>query len=913
MSIIMVFGEFGSLGVRAEAEVNEVNTEYVEEETKEDAGEPVAEEAANDVVWKVPAADWYEDYEYQKDDAGKKIILKKPVKTLSGNIVVPGAARIGTEDYSVVIAHNGGLEPRERKNNSFWYDTDSNISGIKLESGVSFAENDCSQLFAGMFGKLKVIDISAVDFSKVTDMSGMFYCCTSLEEINLGDFDTSKVTTMKSMFDQCGSLKSIDAAKFETSNVTDMSSMFCACNSLETLDVSGFDTSKVTNMNYMFSCKKVKILDVSHFDTSKVTSMQDMFSYCEGLTSIDVSGFNTSAVTDMWSLFYSCKNLESIDITTFDTSKVKVLSRLFARCEKLKSIDLSKLDMSSCESIEGMFEGCVNLESVDLSKFNTSKVSDMHELFCDCEKLKEIDLSGFDTSQVITMGRMFCGCYNLETLKLGSFDTSNCKNMYQMFSGCRKLTKLDVSGFKTSKVTDMSSMFSGCPGLTELDVSRFDTSAAESMTYMFEGCEGLAKLELRNFVISESCRTYGMLRDSAENIYLPSCWKKDKYYDEQPDELKNWVRIKKIYFYGSKEAWDKLGYEQADGVEIIFNYTQDMPEPPLVVEEEKTEEEEEEEEKTEEEQRVEGPSPMNPVPVIDKDTKELYLVKGQKFTLPEGEWKSSNTKKLKISKTGLLTAKKKSDTPIVLSKGEQNINVYITQPVMVKKSFGIESGGVRQIDINYDKAHLGIRWYSASPDIAEVDASGKLTARSKGTAVITAYINGSAYKCKVKVKESIAAAERKLHLTVGDPKSLKIKGLKKPVWNVSDNSIAVFEKGKVKALKAGETTLTTENNGKKYIVHVYAEDPVLSGTGITSTGKNKYSLNIKLGEKLGFNFAKMEQTVIFASGKGDIAFADINTGALEGFYGYIQANHKGKAKLTAKVNGKKLTISVNVE
>ena len=42
-----------------------------------------------------------------------------------------------------------------------------------------------------------------VNTNNVTDMSGMFYECSSLKEINLSNFNTDNITNMKSMFYGC--------------------------------------------------------------------------------------------------------------------------------------------------------------------------------------------------------------------------------------------------------------------------------------------------------------------------------------------------------------------------------------------------------------------------------------------------------------------------------------------------------------------------------------------------------------------------------------------------------------------------------------------------------------------------------------------------------------------------------------
>ena len=73
---------------------------------------------------------------------------------------------------------------------------------------------------------------SKYDYSRITNMSGMFYDCKSLETIPL--LDTSQVKYMNSMFSGCKSLREIPF--LDTSNVTNMNAMFSGCESLETID-----------------------------------------------------------------------------------------------------------------------------------------------------------------------------------------------------------------------------------------------------------------------------------------------------------------------------------------------------------------------------------------------------------------------------------------------------------------------------------------------------------------------------------------------------------------------------------------------------------------------------------------------------------------------------------------------------
>ena len=134
-----------------------------------------------------------------------------------------------------------------------------------------------------------------------------------------------------------------------TSNVTDMSSMFYDCSSLTSLDLSNFDTSNVTNMSRMFErCNNLPSLDVSGFNTSNVTYMNYMFSGCSGLTSLDVSGFDTANVTNMNSMFFSCSKLTTIYAgDTWNTDKVTSSSYMFSGCTNLPNFSSSKVDKTA--------------------------------------------------------------------------------------------------------------------------------------------------------------------------------------------------------------------------------------------------------------------------------------------------------------------------------------------------------------------------------------------------------------------------------------------------------------------------------------------------------------------------------------------------------------------------------------
>ncbi|NMN01644.1 BspA family leucine-rich repeat surface protein [Bifidobacterium panos] len=416
-----------------------------------------------------------------------------------------------------------------------------------------------SSLFKGFSGLTGFVGLDQIDTSNVTDMSAMFYECSSLESLTLSsnfvtssvksmycmfyncsklpsltlpsNFDTSNVTDMSYMFTGCLKLVSLDASSFKTSNVTNMSYMFAGCSSLSSLTLSSnFDTSNVTDMSYMFGgCSKLVLLDVSSFKTSKVMNMSYMFGDCSSLSSLTLpSSFDTSSVTNMsymfgdcsslssltlpssfvtssvesmYCMFYNCLKLPSLDVSSFKTSKVTDMRYMFADCSSLSSLTLpSSFDTSSVTSMVCMFSGCSKLPSLDVSSFDTSKVTDMDTMFADCSSLKSLNLSNFVTSSVTNMRQMFADCSSLSSLTLSSsFDTSKVTDMDTMFGGCSSLKSLNLSSFVTSSVTNMRQMFTTCSSLESLDIPKFDTLKVTDMEAMFAACSSLKSLNLSNF------------------------------------------------------------------------------------------------------------------------------------------------------------------------------------------------------------------------------------------------------------------------------------------------------------------------------------------------------------------------------------------------------------------------------
>ena len=272
------------------------------------------------------------------------------------------------------------LEAKEINTKIFRKNTELYLNGKKIEFDYKIKVNNSS----------KEIKVKFKFTTNLTNISFMFYNCSSLQSINLSSLNSSNIINMSHMFSGCSSLQSINLSSFDKTNLTDISHMFFMCFSLKSIDLSSFNTTNVTNMSNMFdNCSSLKSIDLSSFNTTNVINMSNMFFNCNSLQSLDLSSFNTTNVTNMSHMFFSCSSLISIDLSSFNTANVTNMSYMFSHCSSLQSLDLSSFNTTNVTYMDDMFCFCSSLQSLDLSSFNTTNVTNMYEIFLHCYDLKK--------------------------------------------------------------------------------------------------------------------------------------------------------------------------------------------------------------------------------------------------------------------------------------------------------------------------------------------------------------------------------------------------------------------------------------------------------------------------------------------------------------------------------------------
>ena len=211
---------------------------------------------------------------------------------------------------------------------------------------------------------------------------------------------------------------------------------------------------------------------------------------------------------------------------------------------------------------------------------------------------------------------------------------------------------------------------------------------------------------------------------------------------------------------------------------------------------------------------------------------------------------------------------------------------------------------------------VDIEWSSDNADIAAVDDSGTVTAKSEGIAIITAKAGDSVDTCSVTVEEpadpkvtGITLSPDTLDLTVGDteilsPEVTADEGADTTVtWETSSRNVATVDNGKVTAVGPGTATITAKAGDQEATCEVKVSAQEMPAASIT-VAPTKLSLIVGESNTLAVATVPEGQAVSWTSSDDKIA-------AVSG--GKVTAVAKGTATITASVNGTELKCEVTVK
>lgn len=242
--------------------------------------------------------------------------------------------------------------------------------------------------------------------------------------------------------------------------------------------------------------------------------------------------------------------------------------------------------------------------------------------------------------------------------------------------------------------------------------------------------------------------------------------------------------------------------------------------------------------------------PFADVSTVDVAQSRITLVRGKTATVaalaranddddPRLLWSSSKPEVVSVDENGRIMAHITGNATITVAaeNGVKNsFRVFVvgkpkavTKLVIRSAPAKITKGKTAQLTpVITPQSATGavVKWKSSKPSVLSVDATGRITAKSVGTATITLLAGGKRARCEIRVRApvvSLRLPQKKLSLAVGQSRTLRValttadgKGAALK-WSSSKPEVAaVSRKGKLTALAPGKTTITVRaENGKK--------------------------------------------------------------------------------------------------
>lgn len=311
----------------------------------------------------------------------------------------------------------------------------------------------------------------------------------------------------------------------------------------------------------------------------------------------------------------------------------------------------------------------------------------------------------------------------------------------------------------------------------------------------------------------------------------------------------------------------------------------------------------------------------------------ITLQKGESFTLVAKVYPNDTTNKTVIwsssdstivSVNGGKIKAKSAGTAIITAKTVNEKSASYTVRVVImptgiklnKSSLTLQKGKSQTVKATLNPTNTtekNIKWTTSNSKVAAV-SNGKITAKSVGTATITAStVNGQTAKCTVKVIINPTSVKlNKNSLLLGKGKNYQLKATiypknatdKKIKWTSSNNKVLTVSNGKITAKSVGTAVITVKtSNGKTAKCTVKVE--ILP----TKIKLNKSEISIEKGKSYTLKATITPNNVT----NKKITWTSTNTKIATVKNGKITAKNTGTTTITAKTsNGKKISCKVNV-
>ena len=587
------------------------------------------------------------------------------------------------------------------------------------------------------------------------------------------------------------------------------------------------DSLEKIEFEAFYNCINLKIVDLS---SNLTTIGYDVFGNCKSISKIEIpkslkkfDGTWGRGTNLSYGAFGGCSNLKTVN---FEAGSTIVCAALFMGCDGIEEIELPDTiteigdsAFKNCKNLDRItmnngieilessaFEDCFSLTTINIP--NTVKAIS-NSTFQDCTSLTEVHLSNILKE---IPASTFSGCKKLTTINFPSTLTTIGNSA---FSGCESLPeailpsgveKIESNAFKNCKalkkaaVPDTvssigSSAFYGCEALTDITLGS-KLKKIESQT--FYGCTVLPSI-----VLPYNVTTIG---DSA----FVNCTKLT-----QITVPRNTTSIasnafsypKKMTMYGPSDCYAQT-YASGKGIKYV---TQDIHATSVSLDiTEKTAE------RYDDFQLTATIAPLNFTDAV--------------------VWTSSNEEVATVSDTGYVEICGVGTAVITVTAGNVKAACKITVPQLIdwiefdEDEIELKAGQTYQLKPYIspsDATNKKLKYTSSDTKVAEVSASGLVTAKSEGEAKIRAAatdgsdeyavcyvtVTGKAKVTGITLDRTSAEVKRGEKLTLNATVSPSYASNKKVVWKSANTKIATVDaNGSVTAKAPGRTKITVTSS-----------------------------------------------------------------------------------------------------
>ena len=688
----------------------------------------------------------------------------------------------------------------------------SNLKTVNFEAGSTIV---CAALFMGCDG---IEEIELPDtITEIGDSA--FKSCKNLNKVIIPE----SVTKIDGdAFAECSGL--VDIKMHEGIN-TIGSRAFYKCDRL--LDIVIPDSVEKIEFEAFRGCDKLENIKLSE---NLTIVGYGVFGDCKSISKIEIpkslkkfDGTWGSGTNLSYGAFGGCSNLKTVN---FEAGSTIVCAALFMGCDGIEEIELSD---TITEIGDSAFKNCKNLDRITMN--NGIEILES-SAFEDCFSLTTINIP--NTVKAIS-NSTFQDCTSLTEVHLSNI----LKEIpASTFSGCKKLTTIN---FPSTLTTIGNSAFSGCESLPEAilpsGVEKIESNAFKNCKAMkkavvpdtvssvgssaFYGCEALADITLGSKLKKiESQTFYGCT--VLPSIVLPynvttigdsafvNCTKLT-----QITVPRNTTSIasnafsypKKMTMYGPSDCYAQT-YASGKGIKYV---TQDIHAISVSLDiTEKTTE------RYDDFQLTATIAPLNFTDAV--------------------VWTSSNEEVAAVSDTGYVEICGVGTAVITVTAGNVKAACKITVPQLIdwiefdEDEIELKAGETYQLKPYIspsDATNKKLKYTSSDTKVAEVSASGLVTAKSEGEAKIRAAatdgsdeyavcyvtVTGKAKVTGITLDRTSAEVKRGEKLTLNATVSPSYASNKKVVWKSANTKIATVDgNGSVTAKAPGRTKITVTSS-----------------------------------------------------------------------------------------------------